>query len=231
MSISNIFNDFTRAVRQVSDVRFIKLVATGLGLTLALLIGATMGVQSLLPDSISIWWFGEIKWLTKLLSGFALIAMIGLSVFLMVPVACLFIGLFLDRIVDAVEARHYPNLPPANHLSMTETVIDSLKFLCLLITVNLFALILYLIFTPFAPILFWMINGFLLGREYFQLVAMRRLGRKGARDLRVKHRPQIFVAGTLMAVPLTIPFINLIIPLIGVATFTHLYHRLVKPDG
>lgn len=226
-----ILTDFTRALRQLSDGRFIKLVATGLGLTLGLLIAAIMGVQWLLPDTISIWWFGEVRWLSRLLSGLSLIAMIGLSVFLMVPVACVFIGLFLDRIVDAVEARHYPALPPAQNVSIADTLIDSLKFLGLLIIANVFALILYVLFAPIAPIIFWLVNGILLGREYFQMVAMRRLGRKGAQALRAKHRGQVFLAGILMAVPLTIPLVNLVIPLIGVATFTHLYHRLALPQG
>jgi len=31
-----------------------------------------------------------------------------------------------------------------------------------------------------------------------------------------------------MAVPLTFPLINLIIPILGAATFTHLFHRLAQ---
>ena len=221
-----IFTDFTRALSQLSDTRFLKVMGIGIGLTIALLAACTIGVQWLLPDSISLPWFGEILWMTKLLSGFVLVAMIGLSVVLMVPVASLFTGFFLDRIVDAVEARHYTDLPTPNHVPLTDTIIDSAKFLGLLIAVNLCALILYLVFTPIAPILFWMVNGFLLGREYFQMVAMRRLGRKGANQLRAQNKGVVYLAGVLMAVPLTIPFLNLLIPVIGVATFTHLYHRV-----
>jgi len=66
----------------------------------------------------------------------------------------------------------------------------------------------------------------LLGREYFQMVAMRRLGRAGADALRKKHRLQIWLAGFLMAVPLSVPFVNLFIPVLGAATFTHMFHRL-----
>ncbi|HSF62967.1 MAG TPA: EI24 domain-containing protein, partial [Paracoccaceae bacterium] len=69
-------------------------------------------------------------------------------------------------------------------------------------------------------------NGFLLGREYFTLAAMRRLGRQGARDLRRKHPWRIWIAGTLMAAPLSVPVVNLVIPVLGAATFTHLFHRL-----
>ena len=97
-----------------------------------------------------------------------------------------------------------------------------------LIGANLLALVLYLIFVPFAPLIFWALNGFLLGREYFQLVAMRRIGRVAAKQAFRAHMGQIWLAGGLMAVPLTIPLANLIVPVLGAATFTHLYHRLAR---
>ena len=72
-------------------------------------------------------------------------------------------------------------------------------------------------------------NGFLLGREYFTLAAMRRIGRESARKLRAKHTPAIWLAGTLMAIPLSVPLVNLVIPILGAATFTHIYHKLSGP--
>ena len=69
-------------------------------------------------------------------------------------------------------------------------------------------------------------NGFLLGREYFQVAAMRREGRSGAAALRRRHAGTIWLAGVLMALPLSIPLLNLFVPILGAATFTHLYHRL-----
>ena len=69
-------------------------------------------------------------------------------------------------------------------------------------------------------------NGYLLGREYFMLVASRRLGRDGARAMRKAYSLRIWAAGVLMAAPLSIPLINLAIPVLGVATFTHMFHRL-----
>ncbi len=212
----------------MSDPRFRRILLTGVGVTVALLSGATWGVQLLLPDTVSLPWFGEIGWLSSLLSGFVLVSMIGLSVFLMVPVASLFTGLFLEQVADAVEAKHYADLPQANKVSFSDALIDSLKFFGLLIVVNLLAIVIYLLSTVLAPVIFWIVNGILLGREYFQLVAMRRLGRKGANALRKKHRPTIWLAGFLMAVPLSIPLVNLFIPVLGVAVFTHIFHKLNK---
>ncbi len=216
-------DDIFKALGQVSDPKFLGVFFRGVGLTVLLLVLTTMGVLWLLPNSISLPWFGELAWLTPLLDGFAVISMIVLSVFLMIPVASMFIGLFLDRIMDAVEAKHYPNAGPVRKVGVGETIMDSLGFLGLLIVVNLLALVLYL-FLPFA---FWIVNGVLLGREYFQMVAMRRVGRKEAKVLRSIHGLQISIAGTLMAVPLTVPVLNLVIPILGAAMFTHLFHRVV----
>ena len=106
------------------------------------------------------------------------------------------------------------------------TLVWSLGFFALLVVVNALALVVYLFSGPLAPFVFWSVNGFLLGREYFQLVAMRRIGRDGAKALRRKHGFSIFVAGLLMTIPLSIPIINLLVPVLGAATFTHQFHRL-----
>ena len=98
----------------------------------------------------------------------------------------------------------------------------------LLIVVNLLAFVLYAFLGPFIPVAFWAINGLMLGREYFTLVASRRIGRIGAKALRKQYFWRIWLAGTLMAAPLSIPLISLIIPVLGVATFTHIFHALAQ---
>ena len=215
-------NDFVKALGQMTDRRFLGVLLWGVGLTVLLLVLMTMGVLWLLPNSVSLPFYGELEWLSSVLDGFAIASMFALSTFLMVPVASLFIGLFLDRIMDAVETVHYPSAGPARSIGIGEMVMDSIAFLGLMIVVNLIGLIVY-IFVPFA---FWIVNGILLGREYFQMVAMRRVGRQEAKVLRGKNRLEIWIAGTIMAVPLTVPVLNLVIPILGAAAFTHLYHRI-----
>ncbi len=150
-----------------------------------------------------------------------------LSVVLMVPVASAITSFFLDEVAQAVEDRHYPALGPGRNVPWTEELRDSAAFLGVLILANLVALVLYLMFAPFAPFIFWGLNGFLLGREYFTLAALRRHGRDEAKRLRRRHAGTIWMAGVLMAVPLSVPLLNLLIPILGAATFTHLYHALV----
>ena len=81
---------------------------------------------------------------------------------------------------------------------------------------------------PSIPLVFWALNGFLLGREYFSLVALRRLPPSEVKAMCRRNRWTLWAAGTLMAAPLSIPILNLVIPVLGVATFTHLYHKLAN---
>ncbi len=228
--MGQIFSSFFAALSQAGDARFRNVLFIGIALTIGLLVLVTLGtiwiLNFLLPETVSLPLIGEITWLNEVLSGASLLVILGMSVFLMIPVASAFTGIFLERIADAVEAKHYPGLPAATPVPLLDTMRDTFGFLALMIGVNLLALIIYVIFAPFALFIFWVVNGFLLGREYFQLVAMRRIGRVGAKQARSKHAFTIWVAGTLMAIPLTIPILNLVIPIMGVATFTHLYHRL-----
>ncbi|HMR62042.1 EI24 domain-containing protein, partial [Amaricoccus sp.] len=152
--------------------------------------------------------------------------MLVLSVVLMVPTAAAVVGFFLEEVADAVEAEHYPGLAPAAGPGLSAQIGDALRFFALVVAVNLAALVVYLLLPPVAPFVFWLINGFLLGREYFQLVAMRRLGPEGAARLRRANAGRIWLAGTAMAVPLSVPVLNLLVPILGVAVFTHQFHRL-----
>ncbi|MBO6603216.1 MULTISPECIES: EI24 domain-containing protein [Paracoccaceae] len=225
-----ILSDFIKAVGQLSDRRFLGVLGLGIGLTVALLVAFYAAfvilIGWLLPDSFSLPVIGEITWIDNALTIAGIPLMLLLSIFLMVPVASAFTGIFLDRIADAVEAQHYPYLPPARHIGFVEGLGDGLKFLGVIVGVNLVALIAYIAMPPLAPFLFWIVNGVLLGREYAQMVALRRRDAGGAAQFRNTHKATIFAAGVLMAVPLTIPVVNLLVPVLGAATFTHLYHRL-----
>jgi uncharacterized protein involved in cysteine biosynthesis len=40
----------------------------------------------------------------------------------------------------------------------------------------------------------------------------------------------IWAAGILMAVPLSVPLLNLLVPVLGAATFTHITHALIAKN-
>lgn len=225
-----ILGDIAKALRQLSDPRFRLVFAKGLGLTVVLLVAAYVAVVWLVgwvtPDSLTLPLIGRIGWADDVLSFGSLVLMLGLSVFLMVPVASAMTSLFLEEVAEAVEHRHYPGLPAVAPVSWGEALRDTVNFLGVLLGANLVALVAYLLLPFAAPVIFYGLNGFLLGREYFQVAAMRREGREGARRLQKRHLLPIWVAGCAMAVPLTFPLVNLLVPILGAATFTHLYHRL-----
>lgn len=226
-----IFSAFGKALGQLGDPRFRRVVLISIGLAFLMLVAVTAGsaalIEWLVPASVSLPWIGPIGGLDMVAAVFGSVAvMLFLSIFLMVPVAALFSGLFLDGIVDAVERRHYPALPAPQPVPFGDILVDTVNFFGLLVAANVLALFLFPFAGPLIPVVFWAVNGLLLGREYFTMVAMRRLGRQGAKALRARHAGKVWMAGALMAAPLSIPILNLVIPVLGVATFTHLFHRL-----
>jgi uncharacterized protein involved in cysteine biosynthesis len=222
--------DIFRSLTQMSDPRFLRVLLWAVGLTLgalALVFWAVVGgLGWLLPDTVTLPWIGEVGFLDNLLSWAAIGLMLALSVVLMVPTAAAVVGFFLDNVADAVEARHYPGLPPVKEQPLATQAADSVRFLALVLAVNAAALIVYLTVAPLAPFIFWIVNGFLLGREYFQLVAIRRLPPEQVKALRSRHGARIWLAGTAMAIPMSVPILNLFIPILGVAVFTHQFHRI-----
>lgn len=226
---------FLRALSQGTDPGFRRVLLLGIGWTLALLIAlwaATLElVVWLTPDTLTLPWIGEVGGIDAAASVGSVVLLLLASTVLMVPVASAFTGLFLDRIAQAVETRHYPALPAARAQGITESVTGSLGFFALIVVANLLALVIWPFTGPLAPLLFWALNGFLLGREYFTLVALRHLTPAQAKQLYRANRATVWLAGTLMAAPLSIPLVNLLVPVFGVATFTHIFHALSKRGG
>jgi uncharacterized protein involved in cysteine biosynthesis len=231
-----IFSDFLRSIAQFDDPKFRRVLWRGLGLTIVLLAAACLlviyGVNQLLSSALVAGVIGDQSWLGSLFNIGGVLFTIALSIWLMVPVASAIIALFLDEVAQAVEARHYPHLPKQAAAKLQDQILVSIRFLGLLILANIGALILSMILPFLGPVVFWATNGYLMGREYFQMAAMRRLPRAQAQELWRRHQGSIWRAGILMAIPLTIPLVGLFIPILGAATFTHLFERLrALPSG
>ena len=158
---------FLAALGQIRDRRFRTVLAKGLLLTILFL--STLHVAVLfvllwiLPDVIALPWMDEISVPRQFVSLGSLLVMAVLSTFLMVPVAAAFTGIFLDDVADAVEARHYPMRSPAPPIGSMDSFRESASFLGIVLVANLAAVVLY--FTPLSPLVFFGLNGFLLGRE------------------------------------------------------------------
>ncbi len=230
-----IFDAFFKAVGQMGDPRFRSVLLRGVGITVLVLFAfaalMVWGAGWLVGDSLTLPWIGTITWVDNVLSWAMVPVTMVASVFLMVPVASAVTGLFLEEVAQAVEDVHYPEAGHAASVPFSESVMDGLGFLGTMVLANVVALVLYLLFAPFAPFIFWGLNGFLLGREYFILAAMRRVGRVEAKRLWRRHLTTIWAGGVLMAMPLSVPVVNLLIPVLGAATFTHIFHGLNRGRG
>ncbi|RWR32230.1 hypothetical protein D2T29_08525 [Sinirhodobacter populi] len=203
-------------------------IALALGLLIALGVATIWLLGLLLPDTVNLPFWGPVTWVDAAAGWVAVAVFLFASIFLMAPVASIFTGFFLDDVAGMVEREHYPDLPPVKPLGLLETLGDTLKFFGVVIAANLVALMIYPFVIPFAPFLFLALNGYLLGREYFQMAAIRRMSRAEARALYERNKLTVWITGAIMAVPLSVPVLNLVVPVVGAAAFTHLFHDLAR---
>lgn len=209
---------FIKAAQQISDPRarrviwFALAAAAGVFVLLWVLIGFLLANTAL----FSIGWLETaIDWLGGLATG--------VLTWLLFPAAIsAVIGLFLEEIASAVEDRHYPHLPQAHGPGLKDSVLTTLRFLAIMLTLNILMLPL-LLTGPLFPFVFYGVNGYLLGREYFEMVALRRVSPAEATTLRKRYGFRLFVSGALVAFLLTVPVINLLVPIIATGMMVHLF--------
>ncbi len=139
-------------------------------------------------------------------------------------------GLFLDDVAEKVERTSYPGDPVGTAQPVVRSILYSLRFFAIVLAVNLGALMLLLV-PGVNVVIFFLANGYLLGREYFELAAMRYNSPEEARALRQANAVTVFLAGLLIAPLLLVPVLNLITPVFGTAFMVHLHKRLASKAG
>jgi uncharacterized protein involved in cysteine biosynthesis len=213
------------AFAQLDDPPIRRVLLYTVLITLAIagaLIGIVAGVLSAFDLSGVAWLNG----LIAVLGGFAA-AFIAWVLFPAIATQVIF--LFLDPIADAVEARHYPQLPRAKPASIWAYTAAGIRLGIVMLVVNILILP-ALFFPPLHVALFYALNGWLMGREYIEVVAPRRMSFRETRILRRRHRLKIFVSGVVIALLFTVPVLNLIAPIIATAFMVHVFHGL-KPSA
>lgn len=166
----------------------------------------------------------DIGWLETIADGLGWALVLVLTWALFPGVVSAVVTLFLDQIADSVEARHYPDLGPAKGQAVREQIIAALRFLGVMVTLNL-VILPTMLMGPVYPVLFYCVNGYLLGREYFEMVAARRIDLASTLHLRQAHGGQLFLTGVAIAFLLTIPVVNLLTPVIATATMVHQFEK------
>lgn len=230
--MGSIVSAMIKAIGQLGDRRIMAVLAKSVFLTLAIF--AVLGVGAFVAlDTALAEWTGSysdeigaiLAVIVTVLGGWLLFRVVALAV----------VQFFADEIISAVEAAHYPQqADTARNLPFAEEVKNSAKGIGRTIAANLLALVLAipLFFTAIGPaIVFWAVNAWLLGRELQDMVWLRHQHTEGGHS---PHPPlsklERFMLGGAIAALLVVPFLNLLAPIIGAASATHLVHRRNGPE-
>jgi len=218
-------SSFFKAIGQIPDPDFRSVM----GRSLLYVIGIFVLLMSFtwwLIVSSRFFGIGWLEWVVDFVGGATAVVV----AFLLFPGAMMFVvSLMLEKIARAVEKKHYPYLPPPQPQAMSETVLIGLRYTSIVIALNL--LFLPLFFIPVINIFVFIgLNGYLLGREYFELVALRRLEPDAVRKIWREHRSQLCIAGMIITSLLTIPVVNWFMPVVAAAYMLHIFERIPYKD-
>ena len=218
---------FLKAVNQLGDPRLRRVLWLSLAGAVAVLALLAV-VAGWLISQIELLPWGWAEWVVDIATGIGIVVLVWLT---FPGVAGLVMGLLLEDVAAAVEERHYPGLGPPRRQPVGEAIRIAAKFAVVTVTLNLLALPIYFLLPGVNLFVFYALNGYLLGREYFELVALRRLDGDRARVLRRANQGTIFLAGALIAFLLTVPLVNLVMPLVATAFMAHLFETLRRRVG
>lgn len=211
-----------RAFGQLGDPAVRRVLWLSAGAALAVLVGLTVAAGWGLSHLQLTGWTW-LDWTLDLLGGLGTVV---LAVVLFPATAGVITGFLLDDVAEAVERRHYPALGAARPQGLAEVTGATLRFLAVMVLANLIGLVLVYFVPVLNLVAFYAINGYLLGREYFELVALRRVDGMVMRILRRRFSLRVFTAGVVIAVLLTVPVLNLLVPVVATAFMVHVFHGL-----
>jgi uncharacterized protein involved in cysteine biosynthesis len=228
-----------KALSQILSPQMRSILWKSVGLALILIVAVSVGLQRLLSwlaVSGELWAEGVIgpdystmlnifAWIVSIAAGVGVV--VG-AIFLMPAITSLVASFFVDDVADIVEREHYPAEKPGVALPVGRAAIEGTKTALLTVLVYLVALPLVLLVGA-GFIVFFIATAWLLGREYFELAAMRFRTPEEAKTMRKQHAATVFVAGLFIALFVSIPVVNLATPLFGMAFMVHMHKRLSGP--
>ena len=205
-----------RALAQLDEPVFLGVLLRSVALSFiafaGLLAGSAWTIHELLSQSAWLGWIAGVF-------GALLVALLGLWLF--VPVAILIATLFMERICSAVDRRYYPGLPVPQGAPLALQAWDGAVLGLQVLGFQIVALLLAFLLPGPGLVIGWMVTGWAIGRGLFVAVAMRRMGRAEALRLYASSRIPVLVQGGLLALASTVPVVDLLVPVVGVAALTH----------
>jgi CysZ protein len=213
--------DALASLRQIFTPPFRAVLVKCLLMTVVLLALVWVGLDRLIIAQVRI----ENGWLaTALTIATGLGLFVGLA-FLVAPTSSLVAGIFLDELAERVESEIGPADQIGRALPAGAAIWLASKFALVSIGVNLLALMLLLL-PGINLIAFFTANAYLLGREYFELAALRYRPIEEVRQLRREKALYLFLCGLPIALLVAIPIVNLLTPLFATAFMVRVHRRI-----
>lgn len=228
-----------KALSQILSPPMRSILWKSIGLALVLIVVLAIGLQRLLSfaaTSGEVWAEGMLgpgyhtalditAWFLSIAAGLGVV--VG-AIFLMPAITALVASIFVDDVAEIVEREYYPAERVGTSLPFGPAIVEGIKAASLTIVVYLVALPLVL-FAGAGFLIFFLAAAWLMGREYFELAAMRFRSPEDAKAMRKAHGTTVFTAGLFIAAFVSIPIVNLATPLFGMAMMVHLHKRLSGP--
>ena len=230
-----------KALSQILSPPMRSILWRAIGLALILIVVLAIGLQRLLSwlaTSGEVWAeavlgpsyqtpLDVLAWIVSIAAGLGIV--FG-AVFLMPAITSLVASFFVDEVADHVEREHYPAERPGTALPLGIAVPEGIKTALLTLLVYLIALP-FLLFAGAGFIIFFIATAWLLGREYFELAAMRFRPPHEAKAMRKDNAAAVFTAGLFIAAFVSIPVVNLATPVFAMAFMVHMHKRLSGPGA
>ncbi len=227
--MSKLITAIERTGQQIFDRAFLKVFFLGILTTVAAIVVAYLISNELLKEvplysSDWQWWQDFVNDSLGFIFNTAFVFFIFLF---FAPISTIFISIFLDDVVDCVEDKYYPHNKAGKRLGVAHLAFLALRLLLFVIVLNIVVLPLYvlLFWIPIIPLaIFYLLNGYLLGWGYYEMVAVRHLGIKEAGVHRKSIRGVILIAGLIMTLLFMVPIVQFTVPILGAAMICHLFH-------
>lgn len=229
-----------KSISQMLSPPFRAVLLKSIGLAFVLIIMAGIGLQRVfawLAAGGVTWAEGQLgatptagwdllAWFLSIAAGLGVIT--G-AIFLMPAVTAFVASFFVDEIAEHVERDHYPADAPGRALPLVRAILEGLVTALLTLVVYLCALP-FILFAGLGLVIIFVANAYLLGREYFELAAMRFHPVAEAKAMRKANQITVFMAGMFIALFVSIPIVNLATPLFGTAFMVHMHKRLMRRE-
>lgn len=224
-----------KAFSQILSPPLRRVLWKSVGLAVLVIVILGIGLQRLLAylaDSGATWAeqaaaapYDAWGWLAWFLSILATLGIVTGALFLMPAVAAFVGSFFVDEVADAVEREYYPAEPPGTPLPALRGLIEGIKIALLSVVVYLIALP-FLLFAGFGFLILFFGTAYLLGREYFELAAMRFRPPAEATAMRKANSGYVYMAGMVIAAFVSIPILNFATPIFAMAFMVHVHKKL-----